>query len=103
MGISLTFKHNPTTEDIFRARVFEEPLVPMGADPTPDENAGFAAALTAFAECGDPDDFSALNEFLDAYPQSPWNGALLTNLGLVCYRRGYYSRALQAWESASAI
>jgi RHS repeat-associated protein len=103
MGVSLAFKDNPTTEDIFRARIFEEPLVPMGAEPTHGENADFAAALTAFAECGDPDDFSALTEFLGAHPWSPWNGALLTNLGLIYYRRGYYSRALQAWESASTI
>ena len=103
MGVSLAFIDNPTTEDIFRARIFEEPLVPMGAEPTPGENADFAAALTAFAECGAPDDFSALTEFLDAHPRSPWNGALLTNLGLIYYRRGYYSRALQAWESASAV
>jgi RHS repeat-associated protein len=103
MGVSLTFKDNPTAEDIFRARIFEEPLVPMGAEPTPGENSDFATALTAFAECGDPDDFSALKEFLDAHPHSPWNGALLTNLGLVYYRRGYYSRALRAWESANMI
>jgi hypothetical protein len=83
MGVSLSFPSNPNTEDIFRARIFEEPLVPMGAEPTPGENADFAAALTAYAECGVPDDFSALTEFLDAHPHSPWNGALLTNLGLV--------------------
>jgi hypothetical protein len=28
---------------------------------------------------------------------------LLTNLGLVYYRRGHYSRALQAWRNACAV
>ena len=103
MGVSLAFPASPTAEDIFRARIFEEPLVPMGAEPTPEENADFAAALVKYAECAGPDDFSVLTDFLDAHLGSPWNGALLTNLGLVYYRRGRYSRALQAWTSACAV
>ena len=103
MAVSLAFPASPTAEDIFRARIFEEPLVPMGAEPTPAENADFAAALVNYAECGGPDDFSVLTDFLDAHPGSPWNGALLTNVGLVYYRRGRYSRALQAWTSACAV
>lgn len=71
----------------------------MGAEPTSQENADFAAALIRYTECDDPDDFSALTAFLDAHPGSPWAGGLLINLGLVYYRRGY-SRALQAWSSA---
>lgn len=92
MGVPLAFPASPSAEDIFRARIFEEPLVPMCAEPTPEENADFAAALVNYAEGGDPDDFSPLTAFLDAHPGSPWNGALLTNLGLVYYRRGRYSR-----------
>jgi RHS repeat-associated protein len=103
MSASFALPTSPTAEDIFLARVFEEPLVPMGADPTPEENADLAAALVDYAKCGGPDDFSALTAFLDAHPHSTWNGALLTNLGLVYYRRGHYSRALQAWSSACSI
>jgi RHS repeat-associated protein len=103
MGVALALPASPTAEDIFRARIFEEPLVPMGAEPTAEENADFAAALTGFAACGGADDFSALTAFLDAHPDSPWNGALLTNLGLAYYRRGYYSRALRAWDGACAV
>jgi len=103
MGVSLVLPASPTAEDIFRARVFEEPLVPMGAEPTAQENADFAAALVSYAESDGPDDFSALTVFLDAHPGSPWAGGLLTNLGLVYYRRGHYSRALQAWSSACTV
>lgn len=103
MGVSLVFPADPTAEDFFRARIFEEPLVPLGPEPTPAENADFAAALIEYAGCGSPDDFSALEAFLDAHPASPWYGALLTNLGLICYRRGHYSRALQAWRGAWAV
>jgi hypothetical protein len=35
-----------------------------------------------------------------AYPMSAWQPALLTNLGIVYRRTGYYSRALVAWEQA---
>ena len=86
MGVSLAFPASPTAEDIFRARIFEEPLVPMGAEPTPEENADFAAALVNYAECGGPDDFSVLTDFLDAHPGSPWNGALLTNITVMVSR-----------------
>jgi hypothetical protein len=88
MGVSFALPASPTAEDIFLARIFEEPLVPMGAVPTLQENAEFATALVGYAKGDGPDDFSALTAFLDAHPDSPWNGALLTDLGLVYYRRG---------------
>jgi RHS repeat-associated protein len=102
-SVPLAFPDAPTAEDIFRARIFEEPLVPMGAKPTGKENSDFAAALVDYSSGDGPDDFSALTAFLDACPGSPWTGALLTNLGLVYYQRGHYSRALQAWRSACVV
>jgi hypothetical protein len=50
MGGSVVPPARPTAADIFRARMFEEPLVPMGAEPTSQENADFAAALIRYAE-----------------------------------------------------
>src|SRR6185503_6171665 len=52
----LEFSANPTTQEIFRARVFEEPLVPIGGDPTAEENAALAAALLGYAKRSGPDD-----------------------------------------------
>lgn len=75
----------------------------MGAEPEPGENADFATALAKYADDSAPDDFSALTAFLEAHPRSPWKGALLVNLGLVYYKRGYYSRAVQAWEDACVV
>jgi hypothetical protein len=54
------FLKDPTPQDIFLARPFEEPLVPIGADPTPAENAALAAALLDCAKRSGPDDFSSL-------------------------------------------
>ena len=68
---------NPTSEDICRARLFEEPLVSIGADPAPAENAALAAAVLGYSERSGPDDFSSLTGFLEAHPSCPWNAALL--------------------------
>src|SRR6266481_1783233 len=99
-GAPSMFSPNPTPEEIFRARVFEEPLVPIGPDPTSEENEAFAAALLRYSERSVPDDFSSLTAFLESYPNSPWNAALLTNLGLEYYHTGHYSKTLKAWGQA---
>jgi hypothetical protein len=44
-----TLPDTPTAQDLFRVRVFEEPLVPIGGEPTPAENAALATALKGYA------------------------------------------------------
>jgi YD repeat-containing protein len=85
---------------MFMARLFEEPLVPIGDDPTPAENAALTAALLDYSKRSGPDDFSSLTGFLETYPESPWKVALLTNLGLEYYNTGHYSRTLEVWSQA---
>ena len=94
---------NATTQEIFQARIFEEPLVPIGVETPANENTAFAAALLSFSKRSDPEDFSNLTGFVDAYPKSVWNASLLTNLGLVYYSTGYYSRALESWSKACGL
>jgi RHS repeat-associated protein len=89
---------NPTVEEFFHARVFEEPLVPIGPAPTPEENAALAAALVGYAQRSGPDDFSGLTRFLDEHPRSSWNAALLICLGLEYYNTAHYWLALDAWS-----
>src|SRR5438093_320441 len=36
---TLEFSASPTPQEIFRVRMFAEPLLPLGGDPTPAENA----------------------------------------------------------------
>jgi RHS repeat-associated protein len=91
---------NPEPQDFFRAHVFEEPLVPVGADPSPVDNAALAAALLGYARRSGPDDFSSLTGFLQEHPQSPWAAALLTGLGLEYYHTAHYSLAINAWSNA---
>ena len=98
----LTFSKVPTKEEIVRARVFEVSLVPVGDEPSAEENSALAAALAGYAQRKGPDDFSALTGFLDNHPVSPWRPALLTGLGLEYYNTAHYSLALDAWRQAWA-
>ncbi len=97
---ALEFSEKPTAQEFFRARIFEEPIVPVGGQPGAAENADLAAALLGYSKRKGPDDFSSLTGFLDKHPQSPWRAALLTDLGLEYYNTAHYSLALEAWEKA---
>src|SRR4051812_49127621 len=97
------FSLNPSPQEIFQARIFENPLVPVGAEPNADENAALGAALQRYANRSGPDDFSSLTDFLDAHPTSSWNASLLTNLGLEYYNTGHYSKTMDVWIRAWAL
>jgi len=100
---ALEFSKSPTAPEIFRARIFEEPLVPVGGEATPAENAALAAALLGYSKRTSPDDFSSLTGFLEKHPKSPWRAALLTNLGLEYYHTAHYSLTMPAWSEAWAL
>jgi len=92
----------PSDEEIFRARIFAEPLVPIGST-TPDENTTLARALTAYLGAGGGERTEDLVAFLEGRKTSPWRASLQLNLGLVHRRTGYFLRALRAWEEAWGI
>jgi RHS repeat-associated protein len=100
---ALEFSANPTTEEFLRARVFEEPLVPVGGKATADENAALGAALVEYSRRTTHDNFSSLTQFLKNNPDSVWKAALLTTLGIEYYKTAHYSRALDAWREAWAL
>jgi len=52
------------------ARVFREPLVPVGGTPTSAENTALARALLTFAKGADAGPELALRQFLADHPQS---------------------------------
>ena len=92
----------PTKEELFEARAFEEPLVPIGGEPSLEENAELALALDRYAKREVIDDFSSLTGSLEKYPSSVWAAALLTSLGTEYYNTARYSLALDAWSRAWA-
>lgn len=99
-SMTLHFSSTPTSAEISRAHVFEEPLVLVGDDPGPVENAALASALVGYSQRSGPDDFSSLTGFLSAHPHSSWQAALLTSLGTEYYNTGHYSKAIEAWKTA---
>src|SRR5580692_6851664 len=72
----LHFTQQPNDSEISAARVFDEPLIPMGGQPTDEENRALAEALTRYANRTNLDDCSSLTEFLDRFPDSKWAGSL---------------------------
>jgi hypothetical protein len=76
-----------------------EPLVKT-APTTQGEDRALLQAVAAYEHRTDNDDFTSLTRFLSAHPHSGWRPAVLTNLGLLYLRYGYFSRAISAWEEA---
>ncbi len=94
------FSDPPTDVEIFQFHVLEEPLVPVGVHTTPKENRVLVRALQDFKKRTTRDDFSAITRFLDDHPQSAWNAALLLNLGIECRRTGWWSKAMESFETS---
>ena len=65
---TLKFSATPTAEEFFRARVFDEPLVPVAGEPSAAENLALASALQGYANRKSPDDFLSLTQLLDEHP-----------------------------------
>jgi RHS repeat-associated protein len=98
-----SFSPQPTVQEIERARIFDEPLVPFGGSPSQNENAMVAQALLAFAGRTNTDDFSALTAYLRNAPSYHWYVPILYCLGQEYYNTGFYSQAIDAWEEAWAF
>jgi RHS repeat-associated protein len=96
----LVLPTRPSSADIFAARVFPEPLIPVGGEPTDDENAALGRALRTFYARPDRSAAGALTSFLDSYPTSVWRPSLLANLGSLYRRSGAFSRALDAFDQS---
>jgi RHS repeat-associated protein len=96
---TVSFSAAPTAAEITEARIFGEPLLPVGGVPDASENQALASALLAFVASG-REDTGVVEEFLESHPASVWRPSLLANLGVVYRRQGYFTRAMGAWEEA---
>ncbi len=92
-----------TVDEIRQLRVFEEPLIPVGKEINPSETAELRAAVLAYQQGGDAEDFTPFLDFLEAHPSSNWSPSVWCNLGVTYRRFGYISKALDAWEHAWAL
>lgn len=94
------FSARATDAELFRARIFEEPLLPLDGEVVASENQALVNALRAYLALGGRDAVEPLQRFLSAHPQSRWRASLLMNMGLVYRRTGHLLRALRVWEEA---
>jgi RHS repeat-associated protein len=97
---TVEFSPVPTDEQIFRAGIFPEPLVPVGQPTTPEENAALARAITGYLQPGTAGDLTAFTDFLSKYPQSAWAASLHLNLGLRYFATAWFSKAFTEYAAA---
>lgn len=99
--LTVAFGASPTAEALSRARVFPEPLVPVGGVPSRAENVALARALEAFAAGPERTDRArVLQAYLAEAQGTPWRASVAVNLGTMLWRDGYFSRATQYWTDA---
>jgi RHS repeat-associated protein len=98
--IELTLSASPTDSEISRARIFDEPLIPIGEPTTPDENRALAQALRTYVGQDSRERLFPLQEFLSRHPSSPWRASLMASFGTVYRNAGYFTRAAEVWDQA---
>src|SRR5205814_7685017 len=69
------FSIEPTDAEISKARVFEEPLIPVDSQRDKAENLALSTAISDYLHRGSSDDDSAMTQFLSTYPESRWRGS----------------------------
>jgi hypothetical protein len=89
------------TGRISRARIFDQPLVWVGdVPPTQAESQELWDALGIGRIKSLSEAAIALEAFIQKHPGSPWSPSLHANLGHLNREQGYFSSALNHWESA---
>jgi RHS repeat-associated protein len=88
-----------TADELTRARLFSEPLLPLGGEPTQADSAALASALSVYLSRGGSDT-TPLEALLDARGGGAWRASLWLNLGLTYKRQGRFTRAAAAFEAA---
>ncbi len=105
LPLTKTLAENPGTAQIAAFRPFSEPLWPTSENPTAAENAAIETLLRSFANLQTfaPGILARLTEaetYLAQHPASPWNPSVRLNLGLIYYRQGFFSRALDHFQAS---
>src|ERR1700722_3044420 len=94
----------PSDAELMKLACFEESLIPTSAPSLDGENHDLALAIKAEFNGSSDEIVSQLDQFTQKYPKSRWVTAVQVNRGLILYKSGYYSRAVdafrQSWEAA---
>jgi RHS repeat-associated protein len=92
------FSSPPLDVEFGRARVFDEPLVPLPVAADQQEDSQLAGVVLETWKASGEDRMARFEAFVSDHPDSRWNGSLLLGLGIVYRRSGYFTRALDSWE-----
>jgi RHS repeat-associated protein len=95
-----TFSRVPTATEIAKARLFREPLLPVGSAASAAETTELARAIERYHAAGRLEQFAPFLDFLVRHPTSSWRASIQLQMGSLFARTGYFSRALRAWEDA---
>jgi RHS repeat-associated protein len=88
------------TSEIASAPVFYQNLVTVGDTvPSQVENQALWQTVADMKLHGAESNVPALEQFMAAYPDSPWTPALEANLARYYYEHGRYTRALELWQT----
>ena len=68
------------------------------AQSTEEDTDILRSVLTTFKSNSSPVHYADLETWANSHPQSPWRASVLTNLGLLYYHTGYFSRAVEMLE-----
>jgi hypothetical protein len=97
-----TFSPIPTDEELFRARVFGEPLIPEAGETNDAENQALAQAITTYLYGGDSEALEPLEGLVTNFPQSRFRVGVQANVGSWYRKKGYFTRAqrnlFEAWK-----
>lgn len=103
LGVSglyyLDKRDDDAVQSVRSDRTLPEMLV-TSRRPHYDESKALLGTLAAYRQKRKPEDVSLITDYLNRYPDSPWRVSLLTNVGLIHYRAGYFSKAIVAWDQA---
>lgn len=90
----------PDASAIRSVKVFEDPILPVGGAPSKEEDEALARAIEEYHSAGQTEAVEPFIAFLDRFPDSPWVPSLRTDLGMVYFHCGYFTRALASWDQA---
>jgi RHS repeat-associated protein len=89
----------PTDQEIIE----KTGLIPSEGETNEIDNRALAESFRSFRERARKDDARALEEFLADRGGSRWDCALHAQVGSFYFERGYFSKAIKAWEVAWAL
>ncbi len=92
--------NDPTDEDFQKVKAFDEPFVPLEIPADPNENADLAKALNQEVSDKADESLQVLGDFVAQHPHSRWVLSVELNRGLALARRGYFTKALKAFQTA---